>query len=188
MSRGVHPGVSSVVAVAPTVGGCAGSAALASIDYDARSSLVFKKKPKNEAIFRAQLGRPNPAPTVGAGFVRRFWARFPGPGFWPLFLRFKVLKPSSRMRLVRTHLRLAKRFLQLLCWGGPAIRVTQRFAASVITDRHSPAGKFQLRPGIKCSRILIISYGTLGKAMTPSVMPSPGFRSSTESTMLLAHA
>ena len=72
-------------------------------------------------------------PEKSPSFRAQQWARFPGPGFWPLFLRLKVLKPSSRMRLVRTHLRLAKRFLQLLCWGGLAIRATQRFAASVIT-------------------------------------------------------
>jgi hypothetical protein len=89
--------------------------AVASIDYDARSSLIVKKWPENEAIFRAQTGTPNPAPTVGAGVVRRFWARFVGPGSWPLFLRWDVLNSSSRMLFVPIYLLFAKRFLQLLC-------------------------------------------------------------------------
>ena len=69
---------------------------------------------ENEPIFQAQSRTTNPAPTVGAGVVRRFSARFPGIGSRPLFLRSLVLIYSSRTLFGARVFRFASRLSHFL--------------------------------------------------------------------------
>lgn len=81
MSRGVLPGVSSVVAVAPTLGGFAVSVALASIDYDARSSLVFQKKAQKRSHIPGTVREAKSSTHCGCWFCSPFLGPFSGPRF-----------------------------------------------------------------------------------------------------------